>query len=379
MIIDQAIAAWWEWILPLSAQLAVLAVVVAAIDLLFVRRPAPRFESLLWGLVFVKLLVPPSLTSPVSVAQLASASTLWTPPEAISIAPVRAAGAVWLLGIGLLGWAVLRRSRRLARTLAAWDASVPPLVTSELRSVSQRLRLRRAPRVRMVDAAGDAAVVGLLRPTILVPRELIGDRTRLAHVLLHECAHLKRGDLWWSHLSLLLAILLWFHPAVWIARARLASLRELACDAHVARLLGSDADGYRQTLLSVARLMLAGPTPLAQGQLGFLALAFGATPRSVLVGRWWRWCAGWWGSSLLVVRLVQLRDWEAPTARSRVLSGLLSFIVTAVLAVSCVPLAQPPRPLWQQWAEAPGCLQKRFLLLQALPPESVPSNVVHTP
>ena len=370
---DQLVGTWWEWILPLSAQLAALAVIVAAIDLLFIRRPAPRFESVLWGLVFAKILLPPSLASPVSVVRLAGAPPIWTAPEEIAIAPVRAACIAWILAVAALAVAALLRSRRLARALRATSTPVPTAITALLAEVATRVGLRSPPRAAMVATTSEAAVFGLLRPTVLVPAELLHDRMRLEHVLLHECAHIKRRDLLWSHLTLALAILLWFHPAVWIARARLAALRELACDAHVARLLGSEADGYRQTLLAIARSVLARSEPTTAGQLAFLA-----TPRSVLLGRWSRWCAGWWGSSLLVVRLVHLRDWETPTARSRVASGLAAFAVTAILAVSCVPLAQPPRPLWQAWAEAPGCLQKRFILLQALPPEALaPPSLQH--
>ncbi|MBL9121479.1 MAG: M56 family metallopeptidase [Phycisphaerae bacterium] len=372
--LDPLLVAWWEWILPLSAQLAALALIVAAIDLLFVRRPRPRFESLLWALVFVKVVLPPSLASPVSIMRLAGAPPMWTAPEEIAIGPVRWAMVLWLAGVILLGAWVLVQARRTVRLLGRSTTPAPPSVVRRLEAAARRVGLRSVPRARMVPSIAEAAVFGLCRPTVLVPMDLVHDPRRLEHVLLHECAHIKRGDLWWSSLTLVLTVVLWFHPAMWIARGRLAALRELACDGHVARVLGRDADAYRQTLVSLARSILAHSKPMASGHLSFLA-----TPRGVLAGRWRSWCVGWWGRSLLVVRLVHLRDWEEPTGRSRLASGLLALIVTVALAASCIPLANPPRPLWEEWAHATGCLQKRFLLLQALPPEGSPFTPVSTP
>lgn len=363
----ELLAAWWEWILPLSAQLAALAAIVALIDLLFVRRPRPRLESFLWGLVFLKVVLPPSLASPVSVVRLAGAPPIWTPPGEIALAPVCIACLVWCGGASLFAAAAIARGRHARRLLRTATDPVPGDVAALLARTAKRVGLRRVPQARLVASTGDAAVLGLLQPTVLVPADLMHDRARLEHVLLHECVHLRRGDLWWSHVTLVLAILLWFHPAVWIARGRLAALRELACDDGVARVLGNEAESYRQTLLAVARSVLARTAPLSGGQLAFLAI-----PRGLLAG-------GWWGSSLLAARLVHLRDRAEPSPARRVLSGVVAVALTAVVAASCVPLAQPPRPLWQVWAEAPGCLQKRYLLLQAMPPEAPPSTSVPSP
>lgn len=367
--LDASLLVWWEWMLPMSAQVAIVALIVAAIDLLFVRRPWPRLEALLWGLVLVKLLLPPWLGSPVSVMRLiAEQPAGWRAPAEIDLVWVRTLGAIWLAGaLGCASLTVLAY-RRTAKAIQIYSAPATPSVEAALAIAARRVGLRRVPQARMVTRADEAAVFGLVRPVVLVPSELAGDALRLEHVLLHECVHLRRGDPWWSILSLVLGWFYWFHPALWLTRARLAALRELACDAHVARLLGEASEGYRQTLLSIARTMLARERPAPIGQLAFLL----PTPRMRAgdIG-WWLagWAGGWWGGSLLVARLGHLRTCVGPDARPRLVPALVACALAAVVAVSCLPLANPPKPLFDQWAAAQGCLQKRFIILRALTPE----------
>lgn len=157
-------------------------------------------------------------------------------------------------------------------------------------------------------------------------------------------------------MTLAIGTLYWFHPVTWLARGRLAALRELACDESVARLLGPDSVGYRQTLAEVARSMLR---EHASPRLPQLAFAL-PVPSMIL------W-SGWWGGSLLVARLAHLRRCATGASAARsALSGALTLVVTLLLAACCLPLANPPKPLFDQWAAAQGCLQKRFLILRAL-------------
>ncbi len=72
------------------------------------------------------------------------------------------------------------------------------------------------------------------------------------HALLHELAHVRRGDLPLAAFCGLLRAIYFFHPLVHLAERRLAGLRELCCDRFVARQLGEERVAYRQTLLAFA-------------------------------------------------------------------------------------------------------------------------------
>jgi Zn-dependent protease with chaperone function len=107
------------------------------------------------------------------------------------------------------------------------------------------------------------AAVGFFRPMIVIPvwalQELTSDELNI--ILLHEFAHLRRGDAWTNLLQKTVRALFIFHPAVWWIEKRLSLEREMACDDQV---LAETANprGYAQCLIallekSVARRSLA--------------------------------------------------------------------------------------------------------------------------
>ena len=64
-------------------------------------------------------------------------------------------------------------------------------------------------------------------------------------------------------LYLLLQIVYWYNPLLWLVRRHLHHLRELSCDGTVAELLRERTAAYRQTLLETARRMLPRPSSRA--------------------------------------------------------------------------------------------------------------------
>ena len=69
-------------------------------------------------------------------------------------------------------------------------------------------------------------------------------------VLLHEFAHLRRGDAWTNLVQKIVRAVLPFHPAVWWIDGRLSLEREMACDDQV---LAETANprGYAQCLIAL--------------------------------------------------------------------------------------------------------------------------------
>jgi hypothetical protein len=114
---------------------------------------------------------------------------------------------------------------------------------------------QQVPRLVLVDR-GIPMVFGLRTPTVVLPMSAIEWPTeKLASVLRHELAHLRRGDLRWAVLTEWALCLLWLHPLAHALRRRLVWLREEACDDVVLQsgVPPVEYAGYLRSFLAVSR------------------------------------------------------------------------------------------------------------------------------
>src|SRR5439155_1061932 len=143
---------------------------------------------------------------------------------------------------------------------------------SELLDLTRRsIKFSRCVRLRFTQRAMSPAVCGLFRPVILLPQSLVERLTtsQLRAVLLHELAHLRRGDVWVNCAQALLQIFYWWHPLLWLANARIRRVREEAVDDAVMLALADDGEAYAPTLLEVAKLAFNRPL-VSLGLVGIL-------------------------------------------------------------------------------------------------------------
>ena len=322
---------WWSWMWPMFWQVGVLIVLIAAVDFLIKRWVWPKVRYALWLLVLVKLVLPPNLTSPASLtsqipllakkavqsqivlpekpSQTTPSTILSTTPNEpfktspykdspdtiqTTIAPVVTTEAVnpkpakiipvlmtlswrvygfmiWLLGVVLLSsWLVLRLRHLRKENLNYSGEGLPEWFEHSLEQIAQRLKLRRPPEIVLSGKVCSPATFGLFRPVLLMPKDKVTNlsKTNAEHILLHELAHIKRGDLFVQGLYMLLQIVYWFNPLLWLMRTRLQSLRELCCDATVAMILKEKTFSYRETLLETAKQLLTERVGPGMGLLG---------------------------------------------------------------------------------------------------------------
>jgi beta-lactamase regulating signal transducer with metallopeptidase domain len=100
------------------------------------------------------------------------------------------------------------------------------------------------------------------RGRILLPAASLNwSDARLRSILLHECAHIRRGDALAVTIAAAICALFWVHPCVWIAARRMTLAQEEAADDMV---LGAGVPGqaYCRDLLEIAS-GLKGAAPLA--------------------------------------------------------------------------------------------------------------------
>lgn len=264
--------------LSISASWLVLAVLV----LRLVSKRSPKWMNvLLWGIVALRLVLPfsvesalslipsaetvspavvqfdpaPTITSGVSIIDNAvnpSLSEHFAAVPTMSVNPLyvwtEIAGWVWLIGLGAMLLYALVSYLRLRRRV----------------SVSLCVR----ENIYLCDAISSPFILGVVKPRIYLPSGL--DEVQRQNVLSHERAHLARRDHWWKPLGFALLAVYWFNPALWLAYTLLCRDIELACDERVIRTMDESAvKTYSTVLLACSMPRKAVITcPLAFGEIG---------------------------------------------------------------------------------------------------------------
>lgn len=275
-----------------------LAIVVLGINLLFRRWLTAGQMGLMWGLVLLRLVVPVVPGSALSLERLVWSNSA-EPAVALAaqpdLQPVLAAGVpdvveqltalnlpvaqpepktswmetllwatpfVWLFG-GALGlmWTVARYARFVRCVRRQPECTDGRLLRLWAESC-EFAGVRYARRVVQFDGIEQPAIMGMLRPTLLLPNdadELEDEQLRM--IMLHELAHVRRWDTATNWLLLLIRAIHWWNPVYWLAAARFRSLREQACDAFVVRRMNHPStQDYGTLLLALVARRPNGPT-----------------------------------------------------------------------------------------------------------------------
>ena len=114
-------------------------------------------------------------------------------------------------------------------------------------------------------------VLGVFYPRIYLPYEITS--CDAVNVIAHEKAHIHRKDHWWKPIGFLLLSVHWFNPVIWISYILLCRDIEAACDEKVIKHMDQDElRAYSTALLncSIHRRQIAA-CPLAFGEVGVKA------------------------------------------------------------------------------------------------------------
>lgn len=105
--------------------------------------------------------------------------------------------------------------------------------------------------VYISDRISAPAVYGILRPRIILPSAYREQEDRLPYVLMHESAHIRRGDNLLRVIACVLVCVHWFNPMCWVLLKCFLSDMELACDETVLSHCGEgQRKAYALALLS---------------------------------------------------------------------------------------------------------------------------------
>jgi|HubBroStandDraft_6_1064221.scaffolds.fasta_scaffold27792_2 beta-lactamase regulating signal transducer with metallopeptidase domain len=159
-------------------------------------------------------------------------------PAAISVTPSHSLPYLnmivwfWIAGVvatstwSAAGWLVAQRLKRRSKQ------ALPEVWQSRLATLAGQLGIRRGIRLCESTLAQVPAVIGWIRPVILVPAGALISLTaqELEAVLAHELAHIRRFDYVANLLQSAIEALMFYHPAMWWVGKRIRAERENCCD-----------------------------------------------------------------------------------------------------------------------------------------------------
>ncbi len=282
-----------HWFFITSLKATIVIALIMMIRLLLGDRLPAKWQHALWFLLMVRLVLPVTLPTPVSLFNLTDKvpyrpappthlNLNYSPPplekpaavefdiaqkqnpakdntvvmQSYSLSILELAGLLWLFGaaslllyaagLNLATWLRFRGARLIA------DSRLNRILTSS----QKKLGVKKQIRLFQIDKSTSPFWFGHFWPRIYFPSALVESLSDndLEHIFLHELAHLKRKDIWVSVLRTLLQAAHWFNPLIWYSFAKMRNDRESACDEMVFYTLGQNrSEAYGLTLISLLR------------------------------------------------------------------------------------------------------------------------------
>ncbi len=310
---------WWQWMGSMFWQVSLLVILVLAIDKVIHRWAWPQVRYVLLGLVFIKLVIPPTWQMPTSIVSWIQplvekrisiqidpqdkitgiSLEMDTDADAPALNSTNASGLsgrislwsilflTWMVGMVAFGVVLGRKIIQLHRWYRHQKAQkdsgriVPDWFRVLLTETATRLNLRKNPEIVFSIDVVNPAVYGLLRPVLLLPEDFFTklSREETEHVLIHELCHLKRGDLWVHWFCLVLQMVYWFNPLLIWTRRKMRYVCEICCDLSVADILREKTRFYRDTLVRTAKELFTETVEPGLGLLGVFEEPFRIVPR----------------------------------------------------------------------------------------------------
>lgn len=216
--------------------------------------------KVLWAAAFLRLTLPVTVTSPVSIYSAAGRLARAARRGGVIVSdktqpmkdmaglsdgsflpgniPASVVTGIWIavaVLVALSFWVSHMRAKKI------YKASLP-LENTYVKAWLENHRLRRPIQIRVCDQIDSPLTYGILWPVILLPKNLnLQDENKLSFILAHEFAHIRRFDALLKWLLAALVCVHWFNPLVWVMYILANRDLELSCDDYVIRQYGSQA------------------------------------------------------------------------------------------------------------------------------------------
>lgn len=341
----------FHWVLTVTIPGCVLVLLILLFKRLFGRRVSASFHFGIWFLLFIRLLIPFSISSPTSALNLlipfdnivqsnevlntqrssgvsqktnipakpknklsssvtkddsmknhTNTTSFYTSLE-FRLTMIWLSGAlfylIYALIINLCFIIQLKKNRSVS------DARIQDIY-SESKSI---LQISNDIPILSTEIVNSPSLYGILRPKLLIPAHLaeqISD-DELKYVILHELVHWKRKDTFIIWVTIVVKAIYWFNPLIWYALYRMRQDCEVSCDALVlTRIRPEERGSYGHLLLHLLELGIKRKTAPC-------AACIVSSNKNYLIKR----------------RIVMISNFRKPTSKQIIFAAVLASTVAA--------------------------------------------------
>lgn len=245
-------------LLQMSLTGSMIILVIVALRMLFLNKLPKKLFLTLWWIALLRLLIPVSITSSLSVYSLfpqwvTFAEGIENQPQSLP-ADFGQQGnwpshleILWLTGMVLCAMFFLTA---YIRSYIEFRISFPA-EEENIRSWKQTHKIWREVSVRWSECAFAPLTYGFIRPVILLPKSAKQDHDeQLLYVLEHEFVHIRRFDMVTKLILTAVLCMHWFNPLVWVMYSLFNRDLEISCDEEVIRHFGEEIkSGYARALI----------------------------------------------------------------------------------------------------------------------------------
>ncbi|MDD5673115.1 MAG: M56 family metallopeptidase [Chitinivibrionales bacterium] len=167
--------------------------------------------------------------------------------------------------LGINGWRIFRIKKRFFYAWPVLDVSIRQIFNKCIREIG----LKKPIGLETINDLHSPVVMGIVHLRIIIPQKLLAEvnEAELRAIFFHELAHVKRRDIPVNFFQTIFTMIWFFNPLLWWLNSLIRKTRERACDDMAVLLSRNNPADFASGLLKTSRLCTAG-SQVTPGLLG---------------------------------------------------------------------------------------------------------------
>ncbi|MCR3757525.1 M48 family metalloprotease [Clostridium felsineum] len=271
--------------LRLSIMAAVAALIIWVIKLVLKNRMSPTWHYYIWLIILIRLILPYSLSSPVSIYNtvnidrsvskniINSNNTQMISNQTTSYIKVNSnndfikdkkqdilqiLSVVWIVGI-VIGVVYLFSVYLIFYSKIRKEPEYREVeICDLLEECKKEMKIKRNIQIKKSQSVKTPCITGFIKPCILLPDYIAYKLTKeeIKYVIIHELSHFKHKDIIINWISILLNLIHWFNPILYFSFKKLKQDSEIACDAKALSYIKSgERKEYGKTIINLIAII----------------------------------------------------------------------------------------------------------------------------